>query len=236
MAKTGGKSENFLYIFRQFCFLKSGGIRIDEEGVFSSFEKAEEYLKTVIDEEYSVSDRVYFRNEITKLKIDSADDWDSRLRWIYSVSGQLIKKIDFSAIPQSDYDQFAYDMSFEVGVLVKVSPKIDAYHSPFINEEYAVVEWRPLSKAEWVESKKEKEDWDGMYRIAYITPEGLLNHQHVPEYCLSHLDQEPPSEFVFLIEYGKRLKSQSIDLERYQSKHSSDILVINKEKWVPPKD
>jgi|GEM_PF-6723650 len=192
------ENTSTVFIAREYMLADDfGGVRIDEEAVFSSFEAAQEFLKTLHDEKATDKDFILFRTEIIEHKIGNTDSYERK--WTYSIKGELIEEVTKSE-DVSEEDKIKYTYKYKIGDIVYILPKVKSKFSPSINGTYGVIVEVPAEQ-----SGKENEL---EYTIYYITENGFLNHLHAVEKSILLLEGALPSELKFLHLFSNYLRKE----------------------------
>lgn len=195
--------SNNIYIAREVTLDAIGMIRIDEEGVFSSFKEAQDFLEHLrVDGEYESEpdpDDEIYRHEIIKYPLNNYENYNTKVRWVYKLNGDLISKEDPRETIPSPFDSVSFHSLFTVGDIVRVKSNYEEPSSNLIEENYGVISKVPVTKEIWQSSNMNLDEWDGAYIVLLISENtNLLYHQHVNEICLEKLKGELPDDLVFL--------------------------------------
>ncbi len=193
-----------IYIAREYILVDDyGGVRIDEEAVFFSFDEARKFLQSIEDKEAEGNDLLLFRIEILEYAIGQNDSYLQK--WTYSIKGELIDTFTPSHYtPETDC--FNCMGRYRVGDIVYIVPRIENKLSPSIKGTYGVVVETPIIR-ETIKVKKEEKPRKE-YTIYFITENGLLDHLHTVESTLCIPKVGVPDEFKFLEFYAKYLKKE----------------------------
>ena len=197
------KKDREAYIAREILKSHGGLIRIDEEGVFSSFAEARMFLKHIRKEsEYekdAPSEHSNFRHEIIRFKVDNYENCESQKVWTYKLNGELISEVSATDQIFHDFEHVTYQELFDVGDIVRIKSNFEEPSSYQINETLGVIEQKPLRISDWESGGKPLEEWDGSYLIWLISDDtNLLYHEHLHEKCLDKVVGEIPEELSFL--------------------------------------
>jgi len=200
---TDNNDTNQVYIAREIHAPTRGSIRIDEEGVFSSFEEAQSFLKHLREDgdyqtEPSPSDE-YFRHEIIKYRLNDYENWNIEIRWTYKLNGELITKVDAKDEIPIAFESISFQSLFEPGEIVRIKSNFEEPDSFMARGNYGVIDKIPDSKESWEASVKPLDEWDGSYLIWLISQDThLLYHEHLYEICVDKFDGKLPEDLHFL--------------------------------------
>jgi hypothetical protein len=200
------KNRQKIYIAREYVLTDDyGGVRIDQEAVFTSFEEANNYIEILGDKEAEGEYLLLFRIEIVEYEIGQTE---SCLRqWTYNIKGELIDIYDgLNYTP--DHDYFICKGLYIVGDIVYIVPSIQNKLSPSKKGTYGVVVEVPLDQGGGPTLDEDGEEVRKEYVIYYIADEGLLDHFHVVESALRSPEAGVPNEFLFLELYSKYLNKE----------------------------
>lgn len=156
-----------------------GHKRIDQEGVYLTFEKAFEFLKSSFYESPQARQLKLYRFDITEIEIDS----DNIIKvWEYNCKGDLVNETE-----QSDSENLKNALDFEKGEIIKLK-LTDYWESSNIDAPIlAVISETP---------KQDNEEFEFM--IDYISNLGFLDHKHVETKQLEKFNGSIPEEYEFL--------------------------------------
>lgn len=184
-----------VFIAREYILTDDfGGVRIDEEAVFSSFELAENFIKSLVCTDFSNIELSLYRMEIVEYKLGNRDRYEKK--WSYILNGELIE--EFTNLSKFDAMELHENkLKYEIGDIVKVLPRIQNHLSPSIKGTYGVIVELPAKKS-YPQSLE--------YVVYYIAEDGLLDHFHVVEECLVLSNVSLPNDLKFLELYAKHLK------------------------------
>ena len=224
--------RNVSYIAREITLSEFGLIRIDEEGVFSSFEIASDFLKDLREEgEYETNPStadIEFRHEIIKLKINEFESYKTIIKWTYKLNGELISKVSFDDNRPNCFETVDYKSRFSVGEIVRVKCNYEEPASCLTQENYGVISHIPTAKEAWQASGKPTDEWDSAYIVWLISHiNGYLGHHHLNELCLDKFGEELPEELEFLKILSEYLtnKNNIINPDLIKKALSGDVVV-----------
>ena len=206
------KKLTTVFVAREYMLTDDfGGIRVDEEAVFSSFEQARSFLSKIEDKRSAGTDFLLFRTEIVEYQIDSIEPHERS--WTYNLRGELIEHIESST--KSTLSNYNYGANkgectcnHQVGDIVYILPKIENKLSPSTKGTYGVI----VEIASEQSKERELE-----YVIYYIAENGLLDHFHAVESAIVARKEPLSYELRFLDLYSNYLKKQ----------HEMDMKVIS---------
>lgn len=209
-------SKNTFFIAREYMLIDDfGGIRIDEEAIFPTFELAKKFLGSLEDKDATDKDCILYRTEIVKYKQGNTDSCEQK--YTYSIKGELIEKSDkLKDNSEAIQDECIY--KYKIGDIVFVLPKIKNKYSPSTNGTYGVIVEVPTGHSE-------KEN-DFEYTIYYITENGFLNHCHAIEQTITTPEVTLPNELRFLYLYSEYLRKEGALTDTLISE------IINKDIFV----
>jgi hypothetical protein len=222
-------NQNFIYIAREYLIGDHSLIRIDEESIFDSFEKAQIFLST-LREEYDPEDLndPHFRHEIIKKPLNSNDAWKLTKTWVYKIDGNLLLEYPNENTDKNDFDLYNYEGLFKVGEIVKIKNSMDEPNlSNFVNDNYGVVSETPINKEAWKLEENSLDEWDGAYLVWFITENGNVSHLHLRERALSQLTSALPEQYVFLNNISKYFRKDcgEKEAEEILKAMSEDVFV-----------
>ncbi len=201
--KSQMKNIKKIYIAREYLLVDDyGGLRIDEEAIFLSFNEAKNFLKTLEDKDAEGDYLLLFRTEILEYSIGNTEIYSQK--WTYSIKGELLDSISPGHYTQ-ETDSFINTGKYSIGDIVYIVPEIQNKLSPSIKGTYGVIVEVPLVQDPTVENEEESRK---EYTIYYITENGLLDHLHAVESALRVPKAEVPNEFKFLELYAKYFKKE----------------------------
>ncbi|MCP3933037.1 MAG: hypothetical protein GY705_28535 [Bacteroidetes bacterium] len=187
-----------IFVAREYMLADDfGGVRIDEEAVFSSFEVARKFLKTLQDEEATDKDLILFRTEIIEYQIGSTDSYERK--WTYNIKGELVEEVTQSEDVLVE-DEIICTCKYKTGDIVYILPKVKSKYSPSTKGTYGVIVEVPAGQ-----SGKEKEL---EYTIYYITENGFLNHLHAIEKAIMLPEVALPFKLRFLHLFSNYLRKE----------------------------
>ncbi len=178
------------YIARKYIEPESGGKHLYEEGSFSSYESAYEFIQEISEE-----DEDCFSSEIVSYVIDSHEPWEQEKHWIFDRKGNLLHK--FTSDNKHTCTNNIYTGQFNVGdlVFIKAFPwNTYSYRSTDI---IGVVVTCPVSHECWVSNGNDKDEWNSEYVIDFIRS-GYLDHIHIKEQGIEKFHGILPQEHTFL--------------------------------------
>lgn len=188
-----------VFVAREYMLTDDfGGIRIDEEAVFPSFELAKDFLKSLEDENAADNDLILFRTEIVEYQIGSIDG--NKRKWTYKINGEIIEELAQSS-DISEADQHKCTNKYKVGDIVYILPKVTIKYSPSVKGTHGVIVQVP--------SMQSKQNDELKYIINYITENGIIGHFHVLEEAITTPEGALPNKLIFLDFYSKYLKKRS---------------------------
>jgi hypothetical protein len=193
-----------IFIFREYLVSHWGLVRIDNECVFDSLEKAIACLKNEARNEVQPQ----FRFSIIKLPLNDTDPWHSVEEWEYLTNGELLKHI----YPGSEPEEANYEGRFSVGDIVRIKSEIECPSGGLVFENAGVVYQLP-------------EEADHCYVVVFITEKGFVSHLHLPEAALSREGVVVTEENQFLNVISEHLKNGSI--EEINNVWCGDVYVKN---------
>ena len=175
-----------IYIAREYVLTDDyGGVRIDEESVFTSFEEARNFVNTLGDKEATGDYLLSFRIEILEHEMGRTESFLKR--WAYNVKGELLDTYD-DLIYTPDPDYLKYSGKYKVGDFVYIVPNIHHKLSPSIKGTYGVVvEVSSEPNVYYIFDGGGEEIAEELlreYTIYYIAEDGLLDHWHIVESAL----------------------------------------------------
>ena len=200
------KNRQKIYIAREYVLTDDyGGVSIEQEAVFTSFEEAHNYIETLEDKEAEGDYFLLFRIEIVEYEIGQTE---SCLRqWTYNIKGELIDIYDdLNYTPEPDY--FRFTERYKISDIVFIVPEIENKLSPSRKGTYGVVVEVPMDQGSLLTLGEDGEEVRKEYVIYYIADDGLLDHFHVVESALSRPEAGVPNEFRFLELYSKYLNKE----------------------------
>lgn len=192
------KKNTTVFVAREYMLTDDfGGIRVDEEAVFSSFELARNFLNKIEDKGAAGTDFLLFRTEIVEYQIDGIESYERS--WTYNLRGELIESSKKSTLPNYNYgpNKNKCTCNHKIGDIVYIVPKIENTLSPSTKGTYGVI----------VEiSSEQSKERELEYVIYYIAENGLLDHFHAVESSIVAQKEILPHELRFLDLYSKHLK------------------------------
>lgn len=194
---------NKIFIVREYLLTDDyGGIRIDEEALFSSYDEAIKFLNSLKEESIDINDNSYalFRIEIVEYELGKVGTYLQK--WVYNLKGELI-----DTLPKLDVSNSGYTGKFNIGDIVYITPKIYNNQSPSIKGTFGVVVEAPCVQNK--NSPKIKNGLKNDYTIYFISENGFFNHLHAKESVLS-VAEKIPNDLKFLQLYSKHMKQEII--------------------------
>jgi len=181
---------------------------ICREGVFSSWEKAREFLAREAMESDDETSRLCERHIIMEYVVDVDEPEERRQYWVFDTSGKLVDEELSGEGTLGDYN-LEYSGKYAVGDIVRVKPNIDCRESYLIDSYYGVVVCVPKKKEEWLAEQRPIDEWSPLYVIYYISPPGFFDHEHLPEIALEPVSDSDENVHPFLRLYSKYVKGQA---------------------------
>jgi hypothetical protein len=196
------KSEH-VYIAREILVSDGGLIRIDEEGIFSTFDAAYAFIEHLRKEGQYVNESSAsieaFRHEIIQSRLNDYENWNSEVTWTYKLNGELLSRCDAGIEPPNPFESVSFRSLFELGEIVRAKPSFEEPESHLATENYGVICQIPVSQESWKTSGEPLEDWDGAYIVLLISEmTNLLYHEHLIEICLDKFEGTLPEDLIFL--------------------------------------
>ncbi len=213
------------YIARKFVTNEGRSKCYYEEGIFSTYELAYEFIKIISKEEDDS-----FLTEIVSYPIDSHTPCDGRDVYTFNRKGELLithkaeNRFDNCYVVEEDgyntvykkYDPESYTGKYKIGDIVFIRAYPWNKASPTYKDTVGVISAVPLSFDEWVASGNDKHTWDNAYVIDFIR-DGYLGHWHVEERGIAFFNEDIPDNFKFLkllsdhYQTGKTLSNEVLD-------------------------
>ncbi len=190
------------YIARKYIAPEDGGIHYYEEGVFSSYNLAYDFIQEISEEEDDD-----FLSEIVVYETDSHEPWDHEKRWIFDRKGILLH--EEGSDDNTTDSKILYTGKFKVGdlVFVKAFPwNKYSYRSTDIT---GVIIACPVSFDNWVSSGNDKNEWDSEYVIDFVRS-GYLDHIHIKEQGIEIFSGKLPSEYSILQYLSKHYRGHKV--------------------------
>lgn len=227
-----------IYIVRHILLSDDyGSVRIDSESAFSTWDGAQECMKSIVEEweeDRDPKDLIAFRIEIVELPLGHIDPWDKKREWLYSLDGRLVESYPNPECEKPDFERFEYEGKFKPGDIVAIKPSLHEPNSSSIRGDFGIVIQTPIDKAEWIKASHEPSDWDGHYIVYYITDTGIMHHKHLPECALENLSQALPDELLFLKMYSDHLNNvKPLPNELFEKVSIDRIFVRNMKTFSP---
>lgn len=210
------------YIARKFLTNEGGAKYYYEEGIFSTYESAYEFIRIISKEEDD-----FFLSEIVSYPTDSHTPCDGQDVYTFDRSGELLithkaeNKFDNCCVAENNtvrkkHDPESYTGKYKVGdiVFIRAYPWNEA--SPTYKDTIGVISAVPLSFDEWIASGNEKHTWDNTY-VTDCIRDGYLGHWHVEERGIAFFNDDLPDNFKFLkllsdhYQTGKTLSDEVLD-------------------------
>jgi hypothetical protein len=198
---------NKVYIAREYLMIDDyGGVRIDEEEVFSSFSDAKNYLTTLEDINAEGNDYLLFRTEILEFVIGKTKSCIRK--WTFKLNGDLI---DVKPPMDSNFEKAlsVFTWKYNVGDIVFVMPRIENKFSPSIRGTYGVIVETPAANLNHDAALNDEGAWNNKYVVYYISENGLLSHLHVIESAMVLSKTGVPTDLKFLELYSNYLKNRT---------------------------
>ena len=224
------KNAHNIYIAREYLLTNDyGSIRIDEEEIFSSFEDAKGFLKTLEDTEVEDDYFLLFRREIVKHTVGQDESFIEK--WTYNIKGQLIDTLTkLYDTPESS--QYKCSGKYGIGDIVYIVPRIQNKLSPSIKGTYGVIVEVPRVPENHRVVDENREELQKEYTIYFITDKGLLGHLHASENALTAPKSVIPNELKFLELYSKHLKTEkTLPNNLMKQLLNDEISVLNIKKF-----
>jgi len=194
------------YIARKYVGREIGGKYLYEEGIFSSYESAYDFIQEISEE-----DEDCFLSEIVSYPIDSTSPWDHDKYWIFDRKGKLLHSYDvdkrYDNCKVVDHDGYksihpepepeSYTGKFKEGDLVFVRAFPWNKYSYRYFDMIGVVVSTPVHYEVWISDEKDKYDWGNDY-VIYFVLSGYLDHIHVEERGIEHFQEELPDNLEIL--------------------------------------
>jgi len=178
-----------IFIFREYLVSHWGLVRIDNECVFDSLEKAIACLKNEARNEVQPQ----FRFSIIRYPLNETDPWNSVEEWEYLTNGTLLRHTH----PGCEPEEIHYEGRFSVGEIVRIKSEIEFPSGGLVFDNVGVVYQLP-------------EEADHCYIVVFITEKGYVSHLHLPEAALSRDGIVVTEENQFLNVISEHLKNGSI--------------------------
>ncbi len=219
-----------VYIVREYLIVDDfGGVRIDEEAVFSSIQEAHCFLKSLVNETPTNEDLILFRIEILEYIFGDIESYIRK--WTYTISGDLLDEFD-SLKGSRETGSCTFTGKYRVGDIVFVAPRVMNRLSPSTNGTYGVVIDIPSAEVCKSIPGCKQDESNNDYIIYYITEYGYLDHFHMAESVLSELDSDLPNELEFLRIYSDWLKKDiQLPDDLIARIHDQKIMVKNIETF-----
>jgi hypothetical protein len=198
---------NKTYIARKYVMIEGGARHYYEEGVFSSYEYAYGFIKTISEE-----DDDFFLSEIVSYPLNGTSPCDEKKIYTFDRKGKRLitydarKKYDNCYVIEEDgyktiyqkHKPESYSGKYKVGdiVFIKAYPWNDA--SPTHIDTIGVVATVPISFDEWITKGNDKHTWDNAYVVDCIR-DGYIGHWHVEERGIVFFDRNLSNNLKFLI-------------------------------------
>lgn len=204
-----------VYIAREYLLTDNfGGIRIDEEAIFATFEQARAFLRTLEDENATRNDLILFRTEIVEFQLDTSESYSKK--WTYDLRGVEIEGASLYDVGISESTIQNNQRSYQVGDIVCILPNIESKFSPSIKGDYGVICEVP------------GEQNNSEYIVYYITENGYLDHFHVPEKSIIAQKGNLPTTHIFLDLFSKHLKREhKLDDKLVYKLINENVFVMN---------
>jgi hypothetical protein len=232
---SGGDAEKY-YIARKYVGTEGEARFCYEEGIFSSYERAHDFIIAISEE-----DDDCFLSEIVGYPLDSHSPCDSMDVFTFDRTGKLMHSdkaenwYDNCHIIDEDGDRFAYEIhdpasyngKYKDGDIVFIRAFPWNLFSPTHKNTIGVICCAPDSFEEWVSNGNEYYTWDNTYAVDCIR-DGYLGHWHIEEKGIAPFDGEIPDNLKFLqilSEYYKGNKVLSPEVE-HELKYG-DLFVEN---------
>ncbi len=199
-----------VYIARQLGLGNwAGDVSQAGEAVFSSWEKARQYLRSM-EETETPQEMTNYRNVIVEAPVDALTSSDACAwprEWTFTVDGMLHQDSCAAPADAPDFELYTHEQLFSPGDIVLIKSNIEEPLSPFVYRIYGVVRETPVPKDKWIADGHAPEEWCGEYTLQMIDPDdGKLDHVHLPECCLAPFGGELPNECKFIEIYANHLK------------------------------
>ncbi|OXM82280.1 hypothetical protein [Paenibacillus rigui] len=190
---------------------------IHEEGIFNSFNKAEEFVKQIS----AVNPNKYIysigRIIINSVYLNSFDPWDDEMKWEYDIKGNLCRKFVNNNGWNYESEWKINGNSFSLGDIVFVMGNLKNPYA-YTNEDIiGVIADVPKTLDEWNSLGYSDDEWKKTYLIDYVNSSGYFTHCHVDEEGIFLYEQSIPEDLAIL---------QSLS-DHYKGLHKIDYLKLN---------
>lgn len=195
------------YIVRKFIAIEGGARHYYDEGIFSSYDAAFNFVKQISEED---DDR--FLSEIVSYPLDSISPDNDKEVFTFDRKATLLitydaKKIyDNCHVAQEDGYKIVYKNpepesftgKFSVGDLVFIRAFPWNGVSPTSIDTIGVIAATPTFFDEWTINGNDKYKWDNAYVVNYIR-DGYIGHWHVEEKGMTFFNEKLPDNLKFLM-------------------------------------
>jgi len=224
-----------MYIARKYVADDSCRRSYYEEGIFSSYDLAYDFIRKISEE-----DDDCFLSEIVAYPHDSHTPCDDKEEYTFDRKGNLLDRYDAREIEDALHvfvDQYgnrirrlepapdSFTGKFKIGDMVFIRAYPWNKVSPMCADIIGVVGQVPVFYSDWVADGNEKYEWDNTY-VIYCISSGYLYHTHVQEGGLTIYHAELPDNLKFLRLLSRHL--QNIELipdETLDQVFSGDLFI-----------
>jgi hypothetical protein len=233
-----------VYIARKYVAYETGRRRYYEEGVFSSYESAHDFIRML-----SVEDEDSFLGEIVRYGIDDTSPWDDERVWTFDRKAELVhssasgEETEHSEIADSVSSEFicgepepkTYTRKFAVGDIVLIRAFPWNAVSPTSENVIGVITNTPVSFDDWVSQGGDKHDWGNTYEV-YRVLRGYLEHIHVVEEGIEFYNDPLPDNLIFLKDLSEQVRGIPVLKTETMSKVLAGEVFVERVRHLEPDD
>jgi hypothetical protein len=165
---------------------ESAGRRVKEQGIFTTFEKAREFIAVLV-ENLDEGEHETAQFLVLEIAMDCLQPWETERHWYFDATAEPLyysnSKSPRGAPPESD-------AQFAKGDLVFIRAFPWNLYSPVQRDVIGVVHYAPERGLE--------EDSSDEYVVSFIDDAGLLDHCHAPGISLHPYSDPLPENLRFL--------------------------------------
>lgn len=182
-----------IFIARKYVCLDGGSRHFYEEGAFTSYNSAYEFIVQISDE-----DNDCFLSEIVCFYIDDSKNFDKKDVFIFDRQGNLIVE-EMNHCKEISFIEKAttYSEKYRIGDIVMIKAYPWNACSPAYIDTIGVISMTPVPLEDWIKDGNSPQDWDNEY-VADCIRCGYIGHFHVQEKAMDLYTGVIPDRLKFI--------------------------------------